>query len=253
MTPSLNLETFDVLELLFMLAHHGRTGALRVDLPDGDAFWAYLEEGQLRHVERGAQSGGAALTALLADPRGQFQFLEGVTHPHPTLQTPVEAFVMEALRDLPAPDLRFDGVARLTAPDRVNAMALSLHERDVLRDIDAARPVGELIADPVARALLGRLARLGLLVPRRTRLARLLIGVTRSVEGVALIDEVILRRWREDVARHVARIEARRDDGTVLNFPVQGSTTAGTGLLLPPDLMLRHDLRAGEAVLVRPF
>ena len=72
-----SLETFDFLELLYMLAQSRRTGVLRVYRTQ--EFQAWLQEGRVRHLEFGYLRGVPALSELLADPRGRFNFEEGTT------------------------------------------------------------------------------------------------------------------------------------------------------------------------------
>lgn len=248
---SSNLETFDFLELLSLLAGQGRTGALRVERPDG-SFQAWLERGRVRHLEFGAERGAAALARLLRDPLGRFGFDEGLRHPAPTLDLSVEEVALEALGALPVPELPFGGPARITSPGRLAGVRWTLQEQDLLGQVEAGRPLAELAGDGEARRLLAGLARLGLLARREARVARLTVGVTREVTGVAVLDGTIWERWRDDLARHFAHVAVRGPGGEVTTLPVRGGTQLGALLLVPPELLLRAGLRAGESVLVRP-
>ncbi|MFC4452842.1 DUF4388 domain-containing protein [Deinococcus sonorensis] len=245
------LETFDFLELLVMLAEGRRTGVLRVFREH--EFQAWLRDGRIMHLQFGELVGVPALVALLSDPRGHFNFDENLLHPAPLMDHQMEDVALEALASLPVPDLVLQGPARIAAPERVARMSWSLREENVLREVAAGTPLSQLSQDPQARQLLGRLARLGLLVARRSRVARLTVAMTHEVQGVGVVNESILRRWREDVGKHVSHVAVRDTVGEVHSVPVVGSASAAALLLLPPELMLRTQMHAGDAVLVRPL
>ncbi|WP_102124994.1 DUF4388 domain-containing protein [Deinococcus planocerae] len=248
---SASLETFDFLELLSLLAGQGRTGALRVERHDG-AFQAWLEGGRVRHLGCGPDRGAAALVRVLREPRGRFHFDEGLRHPGPGLDASVDEVALEALAALPVPELPFPGPARVTAPERLARLRWTLQEQDLLGQVEAGRPLSELAGSPEARRLLAGLVRLGLLARREVRVARLTVSVTREVTGVAVVDGLIWERWREDLARHVAHVAIRAPSGGVVTLPVRPGPNLSTHLLVPPEVLLRAGLRAGESVLVRP-
>jgi len=251
MTPSTsNLETFDFLQLLYMLCESRRTGVLRVYRDQ--EFQAWLQNGRIRHLESGHRRGVAALSELLADPRGRFNFEEGQIHPEPHLDADIDTVAMEALAELPVPELMLQGPAKLSSPERVARMSFTLRQEDLLREVEKGTPLRELTREPEALHLLSRLARLGLLVPRRSRVARLTVAVTREVRKVAVIDEMILKRWREDLGRHVSHIALRDPQNVVHTLPVTRGATAGAHLMLPPELLVRTRLHVGDAVLVQP-
>jgi hypothetical protein len=245
-----SLETFDFLELLYMLSESRRTGVLRVyrDLE----FQAWLQEGRVMDLQFGTLKGVSALAELLSDPRGRFNFEEGQVHPNPHLDADIDVVAMEALAELPVPELLLQGPARLSSPERVARMPWTLRQADILRDVEAGTPLKELALDPEARQMLSRLARLGLLLARKSRVARLTVVVTREVKRVAVIDETILRRWREDLGRHVKHIAVRDPQNVVHVLPVTVGLTAGAQLMLPPELLVRTRLHVGDAVLVQP-
>ncbi|WP_424951731.1 DUF4388 domain-containing protein [Deinococcus sp.] len=245
-----SLETFDFLELLYMLSESRRTGVLRVYRTQ--EFQAWLQEGRIRHLEFGYRRGVAALADLLADPRGRFNFEEGQIHPDPHLDAEIDMVAMEALAELPVPELLLQGPARIGSPERVARMPWTLRQEGLLNEVEKGTPLRELARDPEALQVLARLARLGLLVPRKSRVARLTVAVTRQVKGVAVIDETILRRWRDDLGRHVSHIALRDSQNSVHTLPVTVGTTAGTHLMLPPELLVRTRLHVGDAVLVQP-
>ncbi|UBV43317.1 DUF4388 domain-containing protein [Deinococcus taeanensis] len=246
-----SLDPFDFLELLYLLSEQGRSGALCVYRPDGQ-FQAWLEGGQVRHLQFGDALGVPALVRLLQDPAGRFHFEEGVTHPDARLDVSLDEVALEALELLPAEELPFDGPARITAPGRVKRMRWSLRELDVLSLVDAQKPLADLAQDPDAKRLLVKLHRIGLLAPRRSRTARLIVTVTRQVRDVALVDELIFRRWKEDIVRHPQFVAVKTQNGRVYSLPVRMGLNLATQLMLPPELLMRTGLRAGESVLVKP-
>ena len=123
----------------------------------------------------------------------------------------------------------------------------------VLRRIEQQTPISELWKDRMARGLISRLLRLGLLKERRSRVARLTVTVTHEVRGVALVDDLIMRRWKEDLVRHPQLLALRDDAGNTYRYPLRSGPNLGTHLLLPPDLIMQTRLRAGESVLVKPI
>jgi hypothetical protein len=246
-----SLETFDFLELLYMLSGSGKTGALSVHRPDG-LFQCWLERGRVRRLEFGTLQGVDAAVKLLLDPRGQFQFDDALTHPTPLSDSNLDEVIFEALDALPEHQPLFDGPARITSPERVAALRWTLQEQDVLRQIEAQRPLSDLTRDPSTRRMLSKLVRMRLLSPRKSRVARLSVTVTRTVRGVVVIDDLILKRWKEDLVRPPQHIAVRDDAGNVYTLPVRGGPDLGAQLLIPTDLLMRTGLRAGDSVLVRP-
>lgn len=245
-----SLDTFDFMELLYMLSESRRTGVLRVQREE--EFQAWLQEGRIRHLEFAGRQGVSALAELLADPRGRFNFDEGLLHPDPHLDADIDTVAMEALAELPVPELLLQGPARITSPERVSRMPWTLRQEDLLREVEMGTPLRDLARDPEAQKVLSRLARLGLLAARKSRVARLTVAVTRQVKGVAVIDETIWRRWREDLGRHISHIALRDAQNGVHTLPVTVGTTAGAQVLLPPEMLVRTRLHVGDAVLVQP-
>ena len=252
-----SLETFDFVELISMLAKGGKTGALRV-YRERARFALWLSGGRVRQMVSQVTSsqdvqGAAALVDILEDPRGRFHFEEGEAAPQPDLDQSWEAFTYEALKLLPPPPLKFEGVGRLGPPEELAELNLSLHEREVLRGVAEGHPLSELARTHEAAALLGRLCRLRLIAERKLRVARLAVQVNKRLSGAVLVDEVIYRRWREAVGGHVERVEIRDErSGQVYPLPVRATSGLGTAIQMPPDLLMRTSLRAGDAVLVRP-
>jgi len=251
-----SLETFDFIELLAMLARGGKTGALRVERGT-QVFTLWLSAGRVRHMDgAGLATGARALADLLEDPRGRFQFEENETAPPPTLDLSHDAFAYEALKLLPPPPLKFPGAGRLESPERLAELSLSLYEQEVLRGVAEGKLLSELAAarDPQAAALLGRLGRLRLIGERRTRVARLLVQLSRRGGAAAVVDESIYRRWREAAGSRIEQVQVRGERGGKVHvLPVVSGMQVGTVLELPPELLIQTGLRGGDAVLVRPM
>lgn len=246
-----SLETFDFLELLYMLSEQERSGVLTVYRPDGN-FQAWLERGRVMHMQFDEDLGASALVRLMLEPHGRFQFDEGLTHPAPKMDTTLDDLAMEAMEALPLQELPFEGPARITSPERLHRMRWSLKEQDFIQQLTAQKPVIDLSGDPEARRMLQKLHRIGLIAQRKSRVARLTVSITRQVQGVAVIDDLIFKRWKEDIVRHPQQIAVKTDDGQVYTFPVRSGPDLGTQLLVPPELLVRTGLRAGDSVLVRP-
>ncbi|GGO17743.1 DUF4388 domain-containing protein [Deinococcus humi] len=251
MTNTASLETFDFLQLLYLLSEQGRTGVLTVHRTDGP-FQAYLEGHWVRHLQFAAQTGIPALLRLLRDPRGQFKFDEGIAHPNPLLNMNLDDVALDVLDSLPEIPLPFSGPVKITSPERVARIRWGLKEQEILKQIEVQRPVSVLSQDPDARRLLQKLHHIHLIAPRKSRVARLNVAVTREVRGVVVIDEQIIRRWKEDMLRPPQHIAIRTDDGQVHTLPVRGGPNLSNALMVPPELLLRTGLGAGDSVLVRP-
>lgn len=244
-----SLETFDPLELLFMLGRSQRSGLLRVMHRKGELH-IRLCQGRVCEVSLGALHGAAALAVVVADPRGHFAFEDapGVRGP---LNLRVEALALAALRELPAPEPLFDGPAKFSDQLDEADLELTLAEERALAAL-LTGPALSSFTDPEARALAGRLSRLGVLVPRKARVARLTVAVDRGLARSALLDETILARWREDVGEAVRAVAVRSDAGRVVSFAVRAQPGLGHSLVLPREWLLQYGLRSGESVLARP-
>ncbi len=252
MSASNALETFDIIELLALLGSGKKTGALRI-YRDQDVFTLWLDAGRVRHMDGAGLQGPAALAAVLSDPRGRFHFETGEAAPQPSLDQSHDAFTYQALTLLEPPELKFPGAGRLEPPERFAELPLSLYEQEVLRGVAEGQLLAELARTPQASALLGRLGRLRLITERRTRVARLVVQVTRHGSGSAVVDETIYRRWRDAVGNHIERVQVRDErSGKVHQLPVSAVPGVGPSLRLPPELLIHTGLRAGDAVLVRP-
>ena len=246
-----NLENFNLLHLLRMLVDGQKTGVMNLLHPEG-TFQLWLEEGRVRHLQLGTLEGAEALAAVLRDPRGQFQFTDGPHYPHPKMNDSLDAVVVEALQSLPERPIPFIGPGRLTSPERVEALFWTPEELKILQRIERQASLGDMSNDPVALRVISRLSYLGLLKPRKSRVARLTVALTREVRGVALVDELIFRRWKEDLVRHPQLLAVKDEAGNTYTLPLREGRGLGNQLLLPPDLMMQTALRAGESVLVKP-
>lgn len=250
---TVSLEIFDVLELLYLLAGQRRTGALQVVRDDGH-FTVWMEDGRVRALRFGSLVGAGALRRLLLDPHGDSSFVPDIRlSTPPELDASLDEVVTEALlHDIPVSELPFNGPGRITEPPRVDALRWSQEHQQVLRQIEAQHPLGELAADPDAIRLILTLIRMGLLVPRRSRLARLTVVVTHQVRGMVLVDEMICQRWHEALQRPPERVAVRTGSGMVQTLAVRSAPGLGHHLLIPPELLLQTGIQGGDSVLVQP-
>ncbi|MDO4245989.1 MAG: DUF4388 domain-containing protein [Deinococcus sp.] len=255
MTSS-NLADFDFLQLLLLLAGGKRTGVLRVSRGD-DLFQCWLEQGRVRAIQltSGEQELGglAALVSMLRSPSGRFQFDEGLLHPDPPTDSPLDPLAYAALSALPEMELPFTTAARIPDPERLDLFDWTLQEKQIVEKIRAQVPLGELAHDPLARQVAARLARLGILRPRKLRTARLLVTVTHDVSGVVLVDDMIVNRWKNDLVRLPQYVGVRDEGGKSYRFPLRGHPDLGALICIPPDVLTKTRLRGGDSVLVKPL
>ncbi|MFC4427502.1 DUF4388 domain-containing protein [Deinococcus navajonensis] len=252
LTSTVNLDTYDFLELLYLLSEQRRSGVLQVVCDDGQ-FYAWMRGGRVQAMQFGQARGAAALSRLLRDPRGQSTFLPGPLPETHGLDTSLDELAFEALEELPVGELPFEGPGRLTSPERIAALRWTLRERQILQQIEAQRPMVKLAREADAARLITKLSRVGLLVAQRSRLARLTLTVTRQVRGVVLVDEMIWQRWGEGRRRPLERVALRNEAGAVHTLSVRPAPSLGRQLMIPPELLLQTGLYAGDSVLVQPF
>ena len=246
------LEDFDFVELVYMLARGGKTGAMHLNR-DGQAFALWLRAGRVRQMSGPEVEGEAALIDVLEDPRGRFLFEEAESAPAPDRDVSWEAFALSALKLIPPPPLKFSGAALIKEPQVFDDLELSMLEREVIRGVQEGHPLSELARTHEASALLGRLGRLRLITERKTRVARLTVQMTQQISGVVLVDELIFRRWRDAAGSHIDRVQIRSErSGQVHPAALRAVAGLGSVLQVPPDVMMRCGLRVGDAVQVRP-
>ncbi len=245
-----SLETFDPLALLFMLGRTQRSGTLRITQERGELQVA-LRQGRIQNALYGDRRGSSALAVVASDPSGHFSFEDTVPLRGP-LDLPVEAFALAALRELPPPEVLFDGPGRLSEGTTEANLMLTERERLCLTEIQAGTPLTRLMASMDARALAARLIRLGVLVPRKARTARLTLTLDRGGSKTAELDEIIVARWSDDTGAPVRKVMVKTDSGQVVAFAVRARPNLGTALVLPREWLMQHGLRSGESVLVRP-
>jgi Domain of unknown function (DUF4388) len=223
---AVTLDDFDVLELLFMLARAERSGSVCIQHARGE-FRVALVGGRVRDMSLGDLHDDEALAALIEHPSGEVHF-------------------EERLNARAADQSPFD------APERLEHLLLSERELAWLAELNTGHTVEALSREPEAAALLARLARLGLLVPRKARVARLTLKVARDLRGPAQLDEMILDRWQEELGLKISQVELRTEAGGVFSLAVQPARQLGATLLISPAALLQNGLSSGSAVLARP-
>lgn len=90
------LEGTNIASVLQFLAADRLTGCLRVDGPRRQLGQVYLHGGQIHHAASGEQHGLEALTAMFSWQTGRFTWHSGLNAPKRTLDTTLEALLLEA-------------------------------------------------------------------------------------------------------------------------------------------------------------
>lgn len=243
-----DLQDYDVAELLLTLASARRSGWFEVRHPKG-LFRLAMHQGRGSQAVLGAARNEGALALLLSDPRGGFAF-QGVS------VTAGEAaslyqWLLSALRLLPPPPLDFEGAATWNPDVSAEEVSLSSSETRALLRLREGALLADLAAEPGALAGAARLARLGLLVPRKVRVARLTLGVWRAGGREALIDERIVQAW-EQQCNFSGQLLLRTADERVVRLVARATPALGAQLLLSPEAIAVHRLRVGDSLLARP-
>jgi hypothetical protein len=221
---------FSCLRLLQLLASGGRP------------VHAFLEK----------KAGKEALLGILALKEGRFRFLLGERAPTTSLEAPLEAYLLEALRlldegvevgpfDLVRPSSRAYG-ATLEGEDQALLLALGAGKSP----LDLAAATGLPLEAVLKR--LGHLARLRLLEghPRVPHTARLRVAL--GGRG-AQVDRLLLTALRSQYGGF-ARVRVRdKGEGSLA---VEGVEGLGVELRLAPEHLLFLGLKMGEEVLVWP-
>lgn len=242
-----NLRDYDPAELLLLLSSAGRSGHFEVRASSG-VFRLALREGRVGSVTFGEARDEEALALLLRDPQGAFEFSAGAASCGEGRV--MSALLLGALRRLPLPALPFDGAARVRNDGVLATLELNEAERRALAEVGAGRKLSELEGE--VRAAAARLARLGVLAPRKVRVAQLTVGVWRDGGREAALDSSITETWTQQLGQFCGRLQVRTKEGRVLSLPARPAVRLGAQLLLSPEALVLHGLRVGDAVLVRP-
>lgn len=246
-----NLKDYDVAELLLMLADAGRSGIFEVRTPKS-VFRLSLARGLVSDVVYGIAREDAALALLLAEAQGQFVFTPKAVPPPTTAQRSARAALLAALRLLPPPALLFDGPAKVLEHLDPDALQLTPMERRAVDKVKAGQAVGDFADDPDAAASVARFARLGLIAPRKVRVARLTLGVWRGGGPEVALDAAIADAWAQQLGRFSGRVQIRTDAGNTVTFAARRTPGLGPKLLLSPETLMLHGMRAGDSVLAKP-
>ncbi|GGM91530.1 hypothetical protein GCM10007092_00580 [Thermus composti] len=239
------------IDLLQLLAQGRRTGLFAVE--GREAGEVYLEGGRPVHARFGGKVGKEALLEILALKEGVFRFHLGAKAPLTSLEGPLEAYLLEAVRrldervevgpfDLVRPAPRLQALRGTLAPEEL-ALLLALGPGKSPLDL-----AGEGLSLEEVLRRLGQLARLRLVevqprIPRTARLRVVLGGKGAQVEAL------LLKAWR---AHYGAFPRVRVKGAREFSLEVVGVEGLGVELRLAPELLLFHGLRAGEEVLAWP-
>ncbi|MEZ4630730.1 MAG: DUF4388 domain-containing protein [Deinococcales bacterium] len=259
-------------DLLQLLASAQRSGTLQIHHPLAEGL-IYFSEGNLIHARFREFSGEEAVMALFRDERGQFEFVAGEVDVESSIQKSLDLLLMRALLDSQrsqtsqtAIDMTALAVPSFYAEDtdsRPSAtFTLSSHEVALLRFVDGQRSVqtiaiesGYSLTD--TKQIIGVLVDRGLLQLRdqEVRIARLVIKLSpyRLAPYTVGIDKKILRAWEKFLKEPILKVKCRRQDKSTFVFDVYSIEKAGPYIYISQDIMLRENLRAEEALLVKPL
>lgn len=241
------------IDWLQLLAQGGKTGVFTVEAGGGRGE-VYLEQGRPVHAVFGEKVGQEALLEVLALKEGRFRFLLAVRPPLSSLEGPLEAYLLQAIRlldervevgpfDLVRPGSRAQAVQSTLDPVELSLLlALGSGQSPLDLAFGLALPLGEVLRR------LGHLARLRLVevFPRVPRTARLRVALGR--QG-AQVDALLLSAWREHYGPFQrVRVKAQKE----VLLLVEGAEGLGVEIRLAPELLLFHGLQVGEEVLVWP-
>ncbi|TBH21748.1 DUF4388 domain-containing protein [Thermus thermamylovorans] len=243
------------IDLLQLLAQGGRTGVFQVEA-GGERGEVYLERGKPVHAAFRGRVGEEALLAVLALKEGRFRFLPAVRPPVGSLEGPLEAYLLRAVRHLdegaevgpfdlvrPAPRAQ---ALRATLDPAEGALLLALGPGKSPLDLAAEGPL------PLGEVLrrLGHLARLRLVevAPRVPRTARLQVALGHKG---AQVEALLLRAWQGHYGPF-RQVRVRGQGPGEVALAVEGIEGLGVALRLSPELLLFHGLRVGEEVWVWP-
>jgi len=250
-------ELLGPLDLLQLLARGGKKGVFQIVAPRGKGV-AYLSGPRVTHAKWGTLQGEEALMEILLLKEGRFRFVEGGDPTVETLTEPLDYYLLQAVRRLddrievgPFDLVQFgsgSSVSHLTlSPDE---LSLFTHLSKPLSALELAarskRPLGKVLAT------LGHLARLNIIeIERRApHTAKLTLTIQDPLPPYAYVDDLLLRAWKLHYG-HFDHVHVRVE-GRTLTLPVRGHEDLGGNLMLPTELLILHELTAGQSLLVWP-
>jgi predicted transcriptional regulator len=262
------LDLLSLVDLFQLLVPAGKSGKLKVHHPRGEAR-VFLDAGQIVHAEFDNLTGRSALAALFADGQGSYEFADGVAAPLVSIRDPIESLLLDMieLADTSRRDVRDtylgDSVPAVTiAGDAATELVLKPDALAFLRHVNGRRSVNE-VADRAelnpaeARQVISHLLHLGVLrvAERRPRTARLVAKVARrQLElGSAGVDPAILQSWKGALGYFPRQVACRTQSGWTGVFTVISMEGSGPFIHFSRDTLLRADLSADTAMLVKPL
>jgi hypothetical protein len=264
-----SLGIFSLLDLLQLLGSNQSKGYLSVHHPNEREGQVFFEAGKVVYARFGTLEDVAAVRALLLDERGNFEFVPGRTPIKKTINSSLDNFLFEVIRELDGgtktteqlipPPNELDS-PRITDQKRIGSLTLSGEEFSVIELIDGERSVigiAQLSKQPLelVQRVLVRFASLGLVEvkKRQPRIARLVIGLSRELTDMRVcLDEVILKTWSRQHRGPVSKIRMRDEAGQEYVFDVFSTPNLGAYILFSSNAIMRYDFQAGAQVLVKP-
>ncbi len=245
------------LDLLQLLARGGKKGVFQTITSSGKGT-VYLQGARVTHARWGPLSGDEAMLEILLLKEGRFRFIEGAEPDEITLERNLDHYLLQAIRRLddrvevsPFDKVKFGqggSVGHLTlSPDEL-ALFTRLSKPISVLDLAVAseRPLRTVMT------ILGHLARLGVIeVEHRTpHTARLTLAIEDPLPPYAHIDELLLSTWRLHYGKF-DHVHVRAGNRT-LKLPVRGAEDLGGFLLLGTGLLIMHELKSGQSLMVWP-
>lgn len=261
------LDMLSLVDLFQLLVPTGRSGRLLVDHPSGEAA-VFLSEGRIVHAEFANLTGRNALATLFADGRGNYRFTDGMIAPRVSINESAESLLLDMIRlaERSSRDVletyMGDAVPSVTINREVaDQLVLSADALAFLRHVDGKRPVNEVaslaeLTSTEARQIISQLLYENVLsiAERRPRTARLVARVKRDHldAGTVVIDQAILASWESALGYQPDGVACRTASSWSGTFAVTSQRGAGPYVYFARDTLLRENLAADTAMLVKP-
>jgi hypothetical protein len=262
------LDLLSLVDLFQLLVPERRSGKLRIDHPRGEAR-VFLEGGRIVHAEFDNLTGRSALSALFADGKGSYEFSEGVGSPRVSIRDSSDSLLLDMieLADSSRRNVREtylgDAVPAVIATgNTAGELVLQPDALAFLRHVDGRRSVHQVadraeLTPAEARQVISHLLHLGVLrvAERRPRTARLVTKAARQTLelGMAGVDPAILQAWKGALGYTPRQVACRTKGGWTGVFAVSSRSRSGPFIYLSRDTLLRNDLSAEQAMLVKPL
>lgn len=272
-----NLGVFSLADLLQLLSSSTQTGNLKINHPTGEGN-VYFESGQIVHAEINDQFGEEAIKTLFTQNSGDFAFYAttGIseTAVNRTINKNTDILVLQALgtveearladnsQKLPSLAIPyFVDIKNLSKEQLSSHLAIGSDEISILRLINGQRTVQTIAIETGIDAsrikeVIQRLLEPGILKIQKPeiRVARLVIrlGSQTIPQGSVGVDKKILKAWSKQLNYPIAEIKCKHPNGQILSFKAEPLEKLGPYMDVSQDTLIKHDLLADMALLVKP-